>query len=191
MATVRLDNVSKMYGSVVAVDGISIEVEDGEFLALLGPSGCGKSSTMRMIAGLEAISSGVIYIDGRVVNELPPAARQTAMSFENYGLYPHMTVFQNIAYPLRIRKTPSGQVAAEVVKIARLLQIEGLLDAKPSEVSGGVQQRVSQARALVRKPSVFLLDEPLSHLDADLRGQMRGELKRLQKLGDGSTMVYT
>jgi multiple sugar transport system ATP-binding protein len=190
MATVRLDGVSKTYGKVLAVDKISVEVKDGEFLALLGPSGCGKSSTMRMIAGLEAISSGVIYIDGRAVNELAPAARHTAMSFENYGLYPHMTVFQNIAYPLRIRGTPSPKVAAEVVKIARLLQIEGLLDAKPNEVSGGVQQRVSLARALVRRPSVFLLDEPLSHLDADLRSQMRGELKRLQKIGDGSTMVY-
>jgi len=190
MATVKLSSVSKKYGPVLAVDRISVEVKNGEFLALLGPSGCGKSSTMRMIAGLESITTGSIYIDGREVNDLPPAARQTAMSFENYGLYPHMTVFQNIAYPLRIRRTPPAQVDAEVVKIARLLQIEALLDSKPNEVSGGVQQRVSLARALVRKPSVFLLDEPLSHLDADLRSQMRGELKRLQRLGDGSTMVY-
>jgi multiple sugar transport system ATP-binding protein len=123
------------------------------------------------------------------VNDLPPSARQTAMSFENYGLYPHMTIFENIAYPLKIRKTATEQLETEVVRIARALHIEELLDSKPKEVSGGVQQRVSLARALVRKPSVFLLDEPLSHLDADLRSQMRGELKRLHKLG-GSTMIY-
>jgi ABC-type sugar transport system ATPase subunit len=190
MASLTLTDVSKKYGRVLAVDRVSISVANAEFLALLGPSGCGKSSTMRMVAGLETITSGAIHIDGQQVNDLPPADRQTAMSFENYGLYPHMTIFQNIAYPLRIRGISVPQIEIEVVKIARLLQIEDLLDSKPREVSGGVQQRVSLARALVRKPSVFLLDEPLSHLDADLRSQMRAELKRLQKLGDGSTMIY-
>ena len=189
MSSLVLDNVSKEYGNVLGVDGISVEIEDGEFMSLIGPSGCGKSSTMRMIAGLESITKGSIYIDGARVNDLPPSARQTAMSFENYGLYPHMTIFENIAYPLKIRKMAMEQLETEVVRIARLLHIEELLDSKPKEVSGGVQQRVSLARALVRKPSVFLLDEPLSHLDADLRSQMRGELKRLQKLG-GSTMIY-
>ncbi|MEA2538765.1 MAG: sn-glycerol 3-phosphate transport system ATP-binding protein [Acidobacteriaceae bacterium] len=189
MASLVLDNVSKKYGNVLGVDGISVEVKDGEFVALIGPSGCGKSSTMRMIAGLESITTGSIFIDGARVNDLRPAVRQTAMSFENYGLYPHMTIFENIAYPLKIRKTPTERLEAEVVRIARLLHIEELLDSKPKEVSGGVQQRVSLARALVRKPSVFLLDEPLSHLDADLRSLMRGELKRLQKMG-GSTMIY-
>ena len=189
MASLVLDNVSKKYGNVLGVDRISVEVNDGEFVALIGPSGCGKSSTMRMIAGLESITTGSIFIDRVRVNDLRPAARQTAMSFENYGLYPHMTIFENIAYPLKIRKTATESLEAEVVRIARLLHIEELLDSKPKEVSGGVQQRVSLARALVRKPSVFLLDEPLSHLDADLRSLMRGELKRLQKLG-GSTMIY-
>ena len=189
MASLVLDNVSKKYGNVLGVDRISVEVNDGEFVALIGPSGCGKSSTMRMIAGLESITTGSIFIDRVRVNDLRPAARQTAMSFENYGLYPHMTIFENIAYPLKIRKTATERLEAEVVRIARLLHIEELLDSKPKEVSGGVQQRVSLARALVRKPSVFLLDEPLSHLDADLRSLMRGELKRLQKLG-GSTMIY-
>jgi multiple sugar transport system ATP-binding protein len=189
VSSLVLENVSKKYGNVLGVDRISVEVKDGEFVALIGPSGCGKSSTMRMIAGLESITTGSIYIDGTRVNDLPPAARQTAMSFENYGLYPHMTIFENIAYPLKIRKTSTERLEAEVVRIARVLHIEELLDSKPKEVSGGVQQRISLARALVRKPSVFLLDEPLSHLDADLRSHMRGELKRLQKLG-GSTMIY-
>ncbi len=189
MASLTLDNVSKKYGNVLGVDRISAEVKDGEFVALIGPSGCGKSSTMRMIAGLESITTGSIFIDGVRVNDLRPAARQTAMSFENYGLYPHMTIFENIAYPLKIRKTSIERLEVEVLRIARLLHIEEVLDSKPKEVSGGVQQRVSLARALVRKPSVFLLDEPLSHLDADLRSLMRGELKRLQKLG-GSTMIY-
>lgn len=189
MSNLVLHNLSKRYGGVLAVDNVSVDVKDGELVALIGPSGCGKSSTMRMIAGLESITSGSISIDGTRVNEWPPAARNTAMSFENYGLYPHMTIFENIAYPLKIRKTPTEQLEAEVVRLAQLLRIEELLDHQPKEVSGGVQQRVSLARALVRKPSVFLLDEPMSHLDADLRGHMRGELKRLQKLG-GSTMVY-
>jgi multiple sugar transport system ATP-binding protein len=189
VSSLVLEKVSKAYGKVTAVDNVSVEVTDGEFVALIGPSGCGKSSTMRMIAGLETITTGSIYIGGVRVNDQPPAARQVAMSFENYGLYPHMTIFENIAYPLKIRKTAVEHLEAEVVRIARVLHIEDLLDRKPKEVSGGVQQRVSLARALVRKPSVFLLDEPLSHLDADLRSHMRAELKRLQKLG-GSTMIY-
>lgn len=189
MARVVLEQLVKMYGRVKAVDHVSLDVQDGEFLALLGPSGCGKTSTMRMIAGLEDISRGSIYIGEKRVNALPPAARNVAMAFENYGLYPHMTLFNNIAYPLKIRGMAPAQAEAEVMRIGRLLHIEKMLGSKPKEVSGGVQQRVSLARALVRKPSVFLLDEPLSHLDAELRGDMRGELKRLHELG-GSTTIY-
>jgi ABC-type sugar transport system ATPase subunit len=189
MANLHLDNVVKQYGRVTAVRGVSLAIDDAEFLALLGPSGCGKTSTMRMIAGLESISSGEIRIGGDVVNQRSPAERQIAMSFEHYGLYPHLTLFGNIAYPLTVRGTPDREVKARVFEIAGLLHIEELLSSHPKEVSSGVQQRVSLARALVRSPSVFLLDEPLSHLDADLRARMRGELKRLQK-AKRSTMVY-
>jgi multiple sugar transport system ATP-binding protein len=189
MAAITLDKVVKMYGKVVGVDKISLKVADGEFISFLGPSGCGKTSTMRMIAGLEDISDGSIYIGDKRVNGLAPADRNVAMAFENYGLYPHMSLFRNIAYPLFVRKMPPAEIGREVVRIARLLHIEDLLDKKPSDVSGGVRQRVSLARALVRKPAVFLLDEPLSHLDAELRGSMRGELKRLHDL-NGATTIY-
>lgn len=189
MARVVLDNLVKRYGSVLAVDNVSLECADQEFLALLGPSGCGKTSTMRMIAGLEEISGGQILIGERRVNDLPPAERNVAMAFENYGLYPHMTVFANIAYPLRVRGTGQDEIVRDVLRVAHLLQIERQLDRRPGELSGGVQQRISLARALVRKPAVFLMDEPISHLDADLRSQMRGELKRLHQV-DGSTTIY-
>jgi ABC-type sugar transport system ATPase subunit len=189
MASLNLQNVVKQYGRVTAVRGVSLSIEDAEFMALLGPSGCGKTSTMRMIAGLESISSGEIRIAGAVVNQRSPAERQIAMSFEHYGLYPHLTLFGNIAYPLTVRGTPDREVKSRVFEIASLLHIEELLSSHPKEVSSGVQQRVSLARALVRSPSVFLLDEPLSHLDAEMRARMRGELKRLQK-AKRSTMVY-
>ena len=189
MASITLDKVVKLYGKVTGVDQISLKVADGEFVSFLGPSGCGKTSTMRMIAGLEDISRGSILIDDKRVNDLPPAGRNVAMAFENYGLYPQMSLFRNIAYPLYVRKVSPTEVGREVVRIARLLHIEDLLDKKPSDVSGGVRQRVSLARALVRKPTVFLLDEPLSHLDADLRSSMRGELKRLHDL-NGATTIY-
>ena len=189
MARVVLDNLVKRYGPVLAVDHVSLECADQEFLALLGPSGCGKTSTMRMIAGLEEISDGQILIGDRRVNDMPPAERNVAMAFENYGLYPHMTVFANIAYPLRVRGATQEEIVRDVVRVARLLQIERQLDRRPGELSGGVQQRISLARALVRKPAVFLMDEPISHLDADLRAQMRGELKRLHQV-DGSTTIY-
>jgi ABC-type sugar transport system ATPase subunit len=189
MASLTLDNVVKQYGRVTAVHRMSFTVADGEFLALLGPSGCGKTSTMRMIAGLEDITDGEIRIDGKVVNSLEPAGRQIAMSFEHYGLYPHLTLFGNIAYPLTVRGVAERDVKRQVFEVASLLHIEEILGSFPKEVSSGVQQRVSLARALVRSPSVFLLDEPLSHLDADLRARMRGELKRLQKV-KRSTMVY-
>jgi len=153
MASITLDKVVKLYGKVTGVDQISLKVADGEFVSFLGPSGCGKTSTMRMIAGLEDISRGSIFIDDKRVNDLPPAGRNVAMAFENYGLYPQMSLFRNIAYPLYVRKVSPTEVGREVVRIARLLHIEDLLDKKPSDVSGGVRQRVSLARALVRKPT--------------------------------------
>jgi ABC-type sugar transport system ATPase subunit len=190
MASVELRNLTKRYGAeVLAVDNISLSVRDGEFLALLGPSGCGKTSTMRMIAGLEEITGGEILVDGRVVNHLSSAERNVAMAFENYGLYPHKTVFGNIAYPLVVRRRSRRDIEASVLRVAAMLHIDGVLDRKPAELSGGFQQRVSLARALVREPSVFLMDEPISHLDADLRSVMRGELKRLQK-DNGATTIY-
>lgn len=189
MAEVVLRDLTKKYGDVLAVDDISLEVADGEFLSLLGPSGCGKTSTMRMIAGLEDITSGSIEIGGQLVNRLSSANRNVAMAFENYGLYPHMSVFGNVAYPLRVRGKPRRTVEEAVLRVARMLHIDGVLDRKPAELSGGFQQRVSLARALVRDPSVFLMDEPISHLDADLRSVMRAELKRLQQ-ENGATTIY-
>jgi multiple sugar transport system ATP-binding protein len=189
MASLVLENVVKQYGRVKAVREVSLSIADAEFIALLGPSGCGKTSTMRMVAGLENISAGTIRIDGAVVNDRSPAERQIAMSFEHYGLYPHLTLFANIAYPLAVRGTAEREIKTRVFEIASLLHIEDLLGSHPKEVSSGVQQRVSLARALVRSPSVFLLDEPLSHLDAEMRSRMRGELKRLQK-AKRSTMLY-
>ena len=177
---IDLQNISKQYGNVNVVDGLSLTIADGEFVVLLGPSGCGKTTTLRMIAGLEQATSGDILIDGQRVNDLPPQKRDVAMVFQSYALYPHMTVAENIAYPLRVRKLPAAEIAAQVKQTAAMLEIESLLARRPRELSGGERQRVALARAIVRHPKAFLMDEPLSNLDARLRLQMRGELKRLQ-----------
>jgi multiple sugar transport system ATP-binding protein len=189
MAELVVDNVVKRYGSIIGVDHISLHCGDGEFLALLGPSGCGKSSTMRMIAGLEEISEGSIYIGGRRANHIGPADRNVAMAFENFGLYPHRTVFGNIAYPLRLRGESDESIARAVVDISTILGITDLLEQNPGQLSVGAKQRVSVARALVRKPALFLMDEPFSHVDAELRSHMRSELKRLHMV-NGSTSLY-
>lgn len=191
MAEVILQQINKFYsdGKVHAVKDVSMTVSDGEFMALLGPSGCGKTSTLRMIAGLEAISAGRIYIGNRVVNNLMPAQRNIAMAFENYGLYPHFTCYDNIAYPLRLRGVGKSDIEKKVLQVARLLDVEDILNRKPAQIGVGSQQRISLARALVRDPEVFLLDEPISHLDAELRSRMRGELKRMHR-DLGATMIY-
>jgi sn-glycerol 3-phosphate transport system ATP-binding protein len=182
MARVTLDKVRKVYaGSVEAVRGVSLDIEDGSFCVLVGPSGCGKSTLLRMIAGLETITTGEIRIGDRVVNEIEPADRDIAMVFQNYALYPHMNVYNNMAYGLRNRGTPKPEIDARVREAARILAIEGFLERKPRALSGGQRQRVAMGRAIVRKPQVFLFDEPLSNLDAKLRVQMRVEIKRLQR----------
>jgi ABC-type sugar transport system ATPase subunit len=190
MPHIELRSVEKRYSDQSdAVKGISFTVEKGEFIVLVGPSGCGKSTTLRMIAGLEETTGGDILIDGKRVNDLPPKERNVAMVFQNYALYPHLSVFENIAFPLSIRKEKKDVISHEVHKAAELLSISHLLDRKPKELSGGERQRVAVGRAIVRKPSVFLFDEPLSNLDAALRTEMRAELKNLQrKLG--ITMIY-
>ena len=179
MATISLRSLTKRWGDVIAVDDQSLEIEDTEFLVLLGPSGCGKTTTMRMIAGLEQPSAGEIWIGDRLVNDALPKDRDVAMVFQNYGLYPHMTVFGNIAYPLKVRRTPGPEVRKRVGAAAEKVQLGDLLDRKPRELSGGQRQRVALARAIVRRPQVFLMDEPLSNLDAKLRVTMRAELKHL------------
>jgi sn-glycerol 3-phosphate transport system ATP-binding protein len=192
MATVGLRQVRKTYPAQKAevIKGIDAEVEDGEFLVMLGPSGCGKSTLLRMIAGLETITSGEVSIGNRVVNGLEPKDRDIAMVFQNYALYPHMSVFDNIAYGLRIRGLSKAEIEAKVRQAALLLEIEPFLDRKPRALSGGQRQRVAMGRAIVREPAVFLFDEPLSNLDAKLRTQMRVEIKRLQaRLGITSLYV--
>lgn len=186
---VRFDKVTKTFGASVAVDELSLTIDDGEFVVLLGPSGCGKSTTLRMLAGLEEVTSGEIFIGGECVNDIPPRGRDLAMVFQNYALYPHMTVAENIAYPLRIRKLSRAEIAIRVERVALLLEIGGLLTRKPRDLSGGERQRVALARAIVREPRAYLMDEPLSNLDARLRVQMRGELKRLQH-ELGTTTIY-
>lgn len=190
MAKVELSRVTKDFSEGVrAVDELSLEIQDGEFVVLVGPSGCGKTTALRMIAGLESISEGLISIDGRVVNDVPSARRDVAMVFQNYALYPHMTVFENMAFGLQQRRMPKREIEAHVVEIARLLELEPYLKRKPRALSGGQRQRVAMGRAIVRHPSVFLMDEPLSNLDAKLRVQMRAEIRALQrKLG--VTTVY-
>ena len=188
MSRVSVRQVVKRYGRTEAVRGISFEVEDGELLVVLGPSGCGKTSTLRMIAGLESISDGVIAFDGRPVNDVPPARRNVAMAFENYGLYEHFPVYENIAYPLRLRGTPDRDVDRTVRTVADRLRLTEWLGQRPAGLSGGVRQRIGLARALVRDPSVFLLDEPMSHVDADLRTEMRAEIKRIH-VDTGATMI--
>ena len=190
MAAVSFDDVTKQFGSsTVAVDRLTLDVNEGEFLILVGPSGCGKTTALRMVAGLEQVTSGEIAIDGRVVNDVVPTERDIAMVFQNYALYPHMSVFDNIAFPLRQQKVKKAAVRERVAEAARLLNIEELLERKPRELSGGQRQRVAIGRALVRRPKAFLMDEPLSNLDAKLRVQMRAELLGLhQRLG--ITTIY-
>src|SRR5438445_436726 len=180
MAEIVLTNLHKVYGHVVAVKDINLSINDREFVVLVGPSGCGKSTTLRMIAGLEEISEGTIAIGGRVVNHLQPKDRDIAMVFQNYALYQHMSVRDNLAFGLRNRRVPDAQVAAAVAHAAKILSIEPLLDRRPRQLSGGQQQRVALGRCIVRNPKVFLFDEPLSKLDAQLRAQMRLEIKELR-----------
>ncbi len=189
MAAVSLRGVSKRYGTVEAVHDVDLEIAHGEFVVFVGPSGCGKSTLLRMIAGLEDITSGEIAIDGAVVNDLPPRERDIAMVFQDYALYPNKSVFENMAFGLRLRRVADGEVAQLVRRAADTLQIGHLLDRRPKELSGGQRQRVAMGRAIVREPRVFLFDEPLSNLDALLRNQVRAEIKRLHQRV-GGTMVY-
>ena len=190
MAGVFLRNVLKSYGELQVIHGVSMEIADGEFIVILGPSGCGKSTLLRMVAGLELISGGEIAIGGRVVNNLEPKDRDIAMVFQNYALYPHMSVYDNMAYGLRIRGLPKSEIDARVQKAASILELGQYLARKPRELSGGQRQRVAMGRAIVREPQVFLFDEPLSNLDAKLRVQMRGELQSLhRRLGTTSLFV--
>lgn len=181
MATLTLQTVKKSFGKTDVIHGIDIDIADGEFVVIVGPSGCGKSTLLRMVAGLETVTSGEVLIDGKGVNALEPMDRDIAMVFQNYALYPHMTVFDNMAYGLKIQKVPKDQIAERVESAAKLLQLEPYLSRKPRELSGGQRQRVAMGRAIVRKPAVFLFDEPLSNLDAKLRVQMRLEIKALQR----------
>ena len=181
MASIEIRSVRKLYGKTPAVRGVDLSVEDGEFVVVLGPSGCGKSTLLRMIAGLEDVSAGEIAIDGRIVNDVEPAHRGCAMVFQNYALYPHMTVAQNIGYALKVSGVSRQQREQRVERIAATLGLENLLARKPSELSGGQRQRVAMGRAMVRSPGIFLFDEPLSNLDAKLRIQMRIEIKRLHR----------
>ncbi|MYN12097.1 sn-glycerol-3-phosphate ABC transporter ATP-binding protein UgpC [Pusillimonas sp. TS35] len=190
MATLSFRNVSKTYPNGIAViHGISMDIKDGEFIVIVGPSGCGKSTLMRMVAGLESVTSGEIAIDGKVVNNLEPAERDIAMVFQNYALYPHMSVFDNMAYGLKIRKLSKAEIQRKVQDAARILELLHLLDRRPGQLSGGQRQRVAMGRAIVRDPKVFLFDEPLSNLDAKLRVQMRLEIQKLHRRL-GTTSLY-
>src|SRR5881397_185787 len=189
MATVETRGVKKYFGDVVAVDGVDLVTKDGEFLVLLGPSGCGKTTLLRMIAGFETPSAGELVIAGEVVNDLPPRARKIAMVFQSYALYPHMTVFKNIAFPLKAQRVAKAAIPQKVEWAASLFGIGHLLHRKPRELSGGERQRVALARAVVREPAVFLLDEPLSNLDAQLRTSARDELQQFQRR-IGTTTIY-
>ena len=190
MASLSLKNICKVYpNGFEAVKDFNLEVEDKEFIIFVGPSGCGKSTTLRMIAGLEEISSGELYIDGKLVNDVEPKDRDIAMVFQNYALYPHMTVFDNMAFGLKLRKVPKDEIKRKVEEAAKILDLEKLLDRKPKALSGGQRQRVAMGRAIVRNPKVFLMDEPLSNLDAKLRVQMRSEISALHhRLG--ATIIY-
>ncbi|HPK31869.1 MAG TPA: sn-glycerol-3-phosphate ABC transporter ATP-binding protein UgpC [Ottowia sp.] len=194
MASIEFNNVVKRYGSGKktnqVIHGVTAEVKDGEFVVIVGPSGCGKSTLLRMVAGLEEISGGTISIGGRVVNDLEPARRDIAMVFQNYALYPHMSVFDNMAYGLKIKKVPEAEIRARVDKAAQILELGSFLQRKPRELSGGQRQRVAMGRAIVRQPQVFLFDEPLSNLDAKLRAQTRLEIEKLHRdLGITSLFV--
>ena len=190
MAEVILKDLKKVYDNkVTAVHDVNLHIKDKEFIVLVGPSGCGKSTTLRMVAGLEEISDGELYIDGRLVNEVAPKDRDIAMVFQNYALYPHMTVYDNMAFALMLKKTPKDEIDKAVREAARILELEKVLDRKPSQLSGGQRQRVAMGRAIVRSPQVFLMDEPLSNLDAKLRVQMRAEIAKLHdRLG--ATIIY-
>src|SRR5215210_7358263 len=177
VAEIALERATKLFtGGVVAVDDVSLQIDDGEFLVLVGPSGCGKSTLLRMIAGLEDATAGTIRIDGRDVTDVPPRARDVAMVFQSYALYPHLSVRQNLAYGLKVRRTAKDDIARRVDKVAAMLQLEPLLDRRPAALSGGQRQRVAMGRAIVREPKAFLMDEPLSNLDAKLRVSMRAQL---------------
>ena len=190
MAGLTLKGIYKKYpGNVVAVSDVNLEIRDKEFIILVGPSGCGKSTTLRMIAGLEEISEGELYIGDRLVNDIAPKDRDIAMVFQNYALYPHMTVFENMAFGLKLRKVPKDEIERKVNEAAKILDLSHLLDRKPKAMSGGQRQRVALGRAIVRSPKVFLLDEPLSNLDAKLRAQMRTEISKLHKKL-GTTFIY-
>lgn len=192
MSKLKLSNVSKIYESnVQAVSDFNIEIEDGDFVILVGPSGCGKSTTLRMIAGLEEITSGTIDIDGETVNDIPAKDRNIAMVFQDYALYPHMSVYDNIAFNLKLRKMSKEKIELAVSETASILGIEKLLNRKPKALSGGEKQRVAMGRALVRSPKIFLMDEPLSNLDAKLRIQMRAEIKKLHKALDATIIFVT
>ena len=190
MASLSLRNVTKKYpNGFVAVKDFNLEIADKEFIIFVGPSGCGKSTTLRMIAGLEDISSGELYIDGKLVNDVEPKDRDIAMVFQNYALYPHMSVYDNMAFGLKLRKTPKDEIDKKVHDAAKILDLEHLLDRKPKALSGGQRQRVAMGRAIVRSPKVFLMDEPLSNLDAKLRGQMRVEISKLHQRLE-TTIIY-
>ena len=190
MSDVTLTHVTKRFASVLACDDINLHVDDGQFISMLGPSGCGKSTLLNVIAGLEEMTSGEVQIGGRVVNNLGPFERDIAMVFQNYALYPHMTVAENIGFSLRLRKRPTQEIQKRVLDVSRMLELNQLLDRLPRELSGGQQQRVAIGRAVIREPSIFLFDEPFSNLDAGLRIRMRGEIKELhQRLGVTSIFV--
>ena len=191
MAKIVLDHVSKVFGDdVVAVDDVSLEIGDGEFIVLVGPSGCGKSTILRILAGLEEVTAGELFLDEREITDLPPKDRDIAMVFQNYALYPHMTVEQNLGFGLKLRKTPKDEQRRRVDDVAKVLGLDKLMQRKPSELSGGQRQRVAMGRAMVREPHAFLMDEPLSNLDAKLRVQMRAELARLhERLGTTTVFV--
>ncbi len=191
MAHVEIRQLVKKYGAMEVVHGVSFAIEDGEFVVLVGPSGCGKSTILRMIAGLEPVTGGEIAVDGRVVNDDAPRDRDIAMVFQDYALYPHMTVRQNLAFGLKMRNTPRAEIAAAVAKTAEILQIEALLDRKPKALSGGQRQRVAIGRAIAREPALFLFDEPLSNLDAKLRVEMRTQIRRLHLAFQGTSVYVT
>ena len=191
MVKVTLENVTKIFGKVVAVKNFSLDIKDGEFIILVGPSGCGKTTTLRTIAGLEEVTAGEIYIGERLVNDVPPKDRDIAMVFQNYALYPHMDVYRNMSFGLRLRKVPKHEIDRIVKQTAELLGIRELLDRKPKELSGGQRQRVALGRAIVRDPKVFLFDEPLSNLDAKLRIAMRAELLALHQRLKTTTIYVT
>jgi multiple sugar transport system ATP-binding protein len=191
LTTLSIRNLTKKYGQLTALEDFSLEISSGEFMVLLGPSGCGKTTVLRCIAGLTDITGGEIYIGSELVNKLPPKDRDVAMVFQNYSLYPHMNVYDNIAFPLKMRKVHKEKINESVRKIARLLNIDNLLERKPKEISGGQMQRVALGRALVREPKIFLMDEPLSNLDAKLRTEMRVEIKKLQEKVGITTLYIT